>query len=293
MTTRARAWTALSALTAILLITAAWWTLALWRVDPSTPTWLLRTRVVCFGATLNDLPNAGGWLLLIGQPIGMLVVLTAVWTAELRAGLALATRHVLGQVLVGLASAAMVAGLAAAAMRIGGWNTQVFSAGADRDLAAALTRVNNEAPSLALVDQHGQLISLDAFRGRPLLVTFAYAHCETVCPILVSDVLAAQRRLTDRPTAVIVVTLDPWRDTPSRLNSIAAGWDMGPEAHFLSGPAAAVERTLNAWRVPRVRNEKTGDLSHPAVVYVIGPEGRIVYVVQGNADAIAAAVRAL
>jgi cytochrome oxidase Cu insertion factor (SCO1/SenC/PrrC family) len=68
---------------------------------------------------------------------------------------------------------------------------------------------------------------------------------------------------------------------------------MGPEAHFLSGPAAAVERTLNAWRVPRVRNEKTGDLSHPAVVYVIGPEGRIVYVVQGNADAIAAAVRAL
>jgi cytochrome oxidase Cu insertion factor (SCO1/SenC/PrrC family) len=68
---------------------------------------------------------------------------------------------------------------------------------------------------------------------------------------------------------------------------------MGPETHFLSGPPAVVERTLNAWRVPRVRNEQTGDLSHPPIVYIVGPDGRIAYVVQGNASAIAAAVRAL
>jgi protein SCO1 len=293
MTARARAWAALSTLVGILAITASWWSLALWRVDPSTPAWFLRTRAVCFGATLNDLPNAGGWLLLIGQPLGMLVLLTAVWSAELRAGFALATRRLVGQVLVGFAGAAIVAGLAAAAARVTGWDAQAFSAGTDRDLAAALTRVNDEAPALALVDQHGQSITLEAFRGRPVLVTFAYAHCETVCPLLLNDVLAAQRRLTDRPTQVIVVTLDPWRDTPSRLDSIARNWNMGPEAHLLSGEPAAVERTLNAWRVPRVRNEKTGDLSHPAIVYVVGPDGRIAYVVQGNADAIAAAVHAL
>ena len=103
----------------------------------------------------------------------------------------------------------------------------------------------------------------------------------------------AQRRVTDRQAAVIIVTLDPWRDTPSRLDSIATGWDMGSDAHLVSGEPAVVERTLNAWRVPRVRNEKTGDLSHPSVVYVVGPDGRIAYVVQGNADAIAAAVHAL
>lgn len=62
---------------------------------------------------------------------------------------------------------------------------------------------------------------------------------------------------------------------------------------MLSGPIELVERTLNAWRVPRVRNEKTGDLTHPPIVYVIGADGRIAYAVGGNADAIAAAVRAL
>jgi hypothetical protein len=45
--------------------------------------------------------------------------------------------------------------------------------------------------------------------------------------------------------------------------------------------------------VPRVRNQKTGEISHPAIVYVVGPTGRITYVVNGNPDAIAAAVRAL
>ncbi len=62
---------------------------------------------------------------------------------------------------------------------------------------------------------------------------------------------------------------------------------------MLSGSPEAVERTLNAWRVPRVRNEKTGNLSHPSVVYVIAPDGRITYVLTGEAEAIVAAVRAL
>ena len=57
--------------------------------------------------------------------------------------------------------------------------------------------------------------------------------------------------------------------------------------------AADVEQALNGWRIPRVRNEKTGDLSHPSMVYVIGRDGRIAYVVNGTAEQIEAAVRAL
>jgi hypothetical protein len=37
--------------------------------------WFLRTREVCFGASADGLPHAGGWLQLVGQPAGMLVVL--------------------------------------------------------------------------------------------------------------------------------------------------------------------------------------------------------------------------
>jgi protein SCO1/2 len=291
--TASRGWTAVAALALILAITASWWAMALWPVGASAPGWFLRTRVVCFGATASGLPNAGGWLLLIGQPLGMLGLLAIVWTAELKSGLALAMARVTGQVAVGVVAAALVAGIGAVAVRVANAGDRPFSAGADRDIAAQLTRVNDEAPALALVDQRGERVTLDSFRGRPVIVTFAYAHCETVCPIIIADVLAAGRNLSDRSPAILVVTLDPWRDTPARLGAIASAWGMGGDARVLSGPPDVVERTLNAWRVPRVRNEKNGNLSHPSVVYVIGPDGRINYAVTGNPDAIAAAVRAL
>ena len=63
--------------------------------------------------------------------------------------------------------------------------------------------------------------------------------------------------------------------------------------HVLSGVPDSVERVLNAWRVPRARNERTGDLSHPSVVYVIGADGRIAYVVSGSQAVVRAAIEAL
>jgi protein SCO1/2 len=292
MTSSARAWAAVTALGAIVMITASWWALALWPVDPDAPDWFLRTREVCFGSTSNTLPTAAGWLLLVGQPIGMVALLATVLGKELRAGLALAIARAAGQLVVGVVLALLVTGLAATVVRVRSAGLDRFSTGAV-DIAAQLTRVSDAAPPLSLTDQSGRTITLDLFRGRPVIVTFAYAHCETVCPLIVSDVLEASRQIEGVPLPVLIVTLDPWRDTPSRLPSIAKAWRLDRDAHVLSGPPENVERTLNAWRVPRTRNQKTGDILHPSVVYVVAADGRIAYVVNGSVETITAAVRAL
>ena len=281
---------AVAALAAILAVTASWWALALWPVNAEAPDWLLRTREVCFGSTADTLPSAGGWLLLIGQPAGMLGLLFLVWGAELRDGLTRTLARTAGQVVVGVTTAAVVAGLAGVVSRVSTAGQDRFAAG---DAAAQLTRIDDAAPRLSLVDQSGREVSLEAFRGRPVLVTFAFAHCATVCPLIVADVQDAKRQLGDVGLPVLVVTLDPWRDTPSRLPSIAAGWGIDEHTHVLSGEVETVERTLSAWRVPRTRNQKTGDVVHPSMIYVIGPNGRIAYLVTGGAGVIAAAVRAL
>jgi cytochrome oxidase Cu insertion factor (SCO1/SenC/PrrC family) len=288
----ARAWAPLAALGAVVAITAAWWAFALWPVGAAAPEWVLRTRDVCFGARGDRLPDAAGWLLLIGQPAGMIGLLAAVWGAELRRGLALAMARATGQIAIGIVSAALVAGAASVVVRVRTAGQEPFATGA-ADIAAQLTRVNDPAPALMLTDQHGREVSLASFRGRPVLVAFAYAHCETVCPLIVSDLLSARQRSGDKPPPALVITLDPWRDTPSRLSSIATKWSLDEGTHVLSGPPDVVERTLNRWRVPRTRNQKTGDIIHPSIVYVVAADGRIAYVVNGDAETIAAAVRAL
>jgi protein SCO1/2 len=157
-------------------------------------------------------------------------------------------------------------------------------------------RLNQPAAPLSLVSQTGETFTLDGIRGRPVLLTFAYAHCATVCPVIVKDALEAQRMLrgtTDDP-AVVIVTLDPWRDTPSRLPALAAAWQLpAGDAWVLSGSVAQVQAVLTAWNIPRTRDESTGDITHPSLIYVIDRNGRIGFASTGGSTDLAALVRRL
>ena len=87
--------------------------------------------------------------------------------------------------------------------------------------------------------------------------------------------------------AVLVMTLDPWRDTPTRLPSIARAWELPDEAFVLSGRVADVEAALDRWDVPRGRDPRTDEIAHPALAYVIDARGRVAYAVTAHAGAIA------
>jgi cytochrome oxidase Cu insertion factor (SCO1/SenC/PrrC family) len=167
--------------------------------------------------------------------------------------------------------------------------------GAGRTLFAgvAYERLDRPAPGLRLTDQHGETLTLERFVGRPVLLTFAFGHCETVCPAVVHDVRAAVERLADIAPAVLVVTLDPWRDVPSRLPSIAQQWNLAGEAFVLGGSVEAVEDVLDRWSVPRSRDPSTGDIIHPRLVYIIDSHGKLVYVTSGGADTVAGLLRRL
>jgi protein SCO1/2 len=287
---------ALGALAAILLVTVAWWALALWPVA-AAPAWLARTRAVCFGAAPGGLPDAAGWLLLIGEPIGMVGLLVAVWGRALGEGLTLAARRPLGRIALAGVGVGLLAGVSASARLVAEVRGEPFSVGPDRSLSETLAaaRVDEAAPELELIDQHGDTVALDRLAGRLAIVTFAFAHCTTVCPVTVRAARSAARRLTEqgRPAELLVVTLDPWRDTPARLPSIAAEWKLEPGMHVLSGEQADVERVLTRWRVPRVRNPATGDITHPTMVYVVAGNGRLAYALDADDDAIVAAVAGL
>lgn len=295
MTTR-RGTPALIALALILVITAAWWALALWPITSAAPDWLARTRLVCFGAPVDGLPDGGGWLLLVAQPLGMLVFLFAAWGDDTRAGFRRLLERTTGQITVGMTAAALVVGLLSVGLRVADAGASPFET-VPAGLESRLTRINDTPPALGLVNQHGDTVDLGQYHGRAVIVTFAFAHCQTVCPLVVNSAVSARDRIAatspERTPAVIVVTLDPWRDTPSRLPAMARQWGMEGDAHVLSGTPDDVERVLNKWRIPRVRNGKTGDLSHPSLAYVIAPNGKIAYAVNGTAEQLIAAVRAL
>jgi protein SCO1 len=286
---------ALAALAMILVVSVAWWMAALWPLPSETPDWVVRARAACFGRTESGLPNSGGWILLLGTPPTMLAALAIMAGDALRSGLGLLMRWRGGRwaaaatvlTLVMLAGAAVVRVAEAAGP---GKGEALLPSGGP---APVLTRLDTPAEPLDLVDQSGAAVHLEQFRGRPLLVTFAYGKCETVCPLVVHSALAAQAEAVGARPAVVVVTLDPWRDTPARLPHIAQMWKLGEDAHLVGGGVEEVEAAIDRWGFARSRDLKTGEISHPSLVYVVDADGRLVYVVNGYTEIIGEALRRL
>ncbi|NIU76185.1 MAG: hypothetical protein GWN71_22260, partial [Gammaproteobacteria bacterium] len=244
------------ALAFLLGVTAAWWALALWPVPGETPEWLARTRAVCFNATESGLPDASGWLLLIGQPIGMLAAMMVIWGRPVRAGLRALGGVRAGRVALVATLAGVVIGLGAAGARVLSASERAsFSLPADGLPPDTYPRLDRPAPGLGLVSQHGQRLDWARLEGRPALVTFAFGHCETVCPAIVRQTLDVWERARERAASgeletsrvprVVVVTLDPWRDTPARLHHIARHWEIPEDGFVLSGDVETVNDVLD------------------------------------------------
>jgi protein SCO1/2 len=285
--TRGEKW-AVGALGALAAITVSWWALALWPVPTGAPAWLERTRQVCFGSTESGLPDSGGWLLLVGQPTSMLVAMFVIWGDALTGGVRALGRSLPGRVALAATLLLLLTGTVGAGVRVASAQPDAIILDDPTLPPETYPRLDREAPTLALVDQRGELITLGRFAGRTVLVTFAFGHCETICPVVVHNALEAAAAVPELDPAVVVITLDPWRDTPARLPHIAGQWGLGDDTFLLSGSVAAVEGVLDDWNVARERDERTGDVTHPALVYILDRTGRIAYATTGDPQSMVA-----
>ncbi len=271
---------ALMALGAILVVTVFWWALAL-VPTPGAPEWLNRTRDVCFNLGPDGLPQVSGWMLLIGQPLGMFGFLALVWPASLFQGLGWMVARPWGRAVAALVVIGLVGGLYATTARVSG----VAEARALRTQippgmnAADHPRQDRPAPEFGLVNQRGDSVRLADLAGQPLVVTFAFGHCADICPLLVDNARRARDEAWGAEgAALVVVTLDPWRDTLDRLPGLAERWQLGPDDHVLGGTVAEVEAVLDAWNVARERDPVTGDVAHPPLLFLVDAAGVIQFV---------------
>ena len=270
---------ALIGLVAILAITAAWWALALWPTGGVEPEWLARTRSACFGSSHGGLPDTGGWILLAGEPLGMLAVLVAGWRRSLQEDL----RWIRSRRVWRFVAATVAAGSVLVTIALGARVARAWAAGGPTTIEAGVPRrVDRAAPPISLVDQRGAVMSFADFRGRPVLLTFAYGHCSTVCPSIVHDLHVARRTAARADIPLVIITLDPWRDTPDRLPTLAEHWMLAPGDAALSGSVAEVEQALDRLEIGRRRNETTGDIDHAIAVMLLNSRGQIAWRIDGG-----------
>jgi len=263
-----------------LLATLTLWGFAFFPTAGVAPEWLEAARNACFGTMSNGLPETSGWMVLTLGPVSFLIGLFVTWPKELKGGLRDLRKIALGKAILAVLVMTVVWEASWVGMRIR-QGIQIanadFRAVANGDLPESYPLTNRPAPDFELIDQSGSRFSLKGMQGKTVFLTFAFAHCQTVCPSIVNQVRSAVDGLSDPNVRLVIITLDPWRDTPRSLPFLAQKWKLARNSHVLSGEVPEVTRVLDLYQVPWKRDEKNGDIAHPALTYVIGPDGKIAY----------------
>lgn len=115
--------------------------------------------------------------------------------------------------------------------------------------------VDYALPPVELVRDDGKTVSLvdELNDGRPVILTFIYTSCTTICPMISQTLERLQGELgSDRDKVHIVsISIDPEEDTPARLKAYAARFEAGPEWQYYTGSvdaSIAAQRAFNVYR---------------------------------------------
>lgn len=132
--------------------------------------------------------------------------------------------------------------------------------------------------AMPLTDQAGKPAALDLARGSPVLVTMFYGSCPHVCPMLISTMQRLERELPEASRGrlrVLMVSLDPERDTPAKLAEVAArhGVDLRRWTLARAGPKD-VRRLAAALNI-QYRQLPDGEFNHSTVITLLDAQGRI------------------
>jgi protein SCO1/2 len=135
------------------------------------------------------------------------------------------------------------------------------------------------AADFTLIGPDGKALSLSDFRGKLVVLYFGYTSCPDVCPTTMAALAQAMRDLGAKADGVqvVMVTVDPQRDTPDRLNSYVTAFD--PRFIGLSGTPDQIAGAAKAFGViyqvqagPSATNYL---VDHTAATTVLDKDGRI------------------
>ena len=178
-------------------------------------------------------------------------------------------------VAVPLIAACGDSGDGSAAGSTGSSTDHVEHVGTTAAFEGGLVEPRRAAPPLRLKDIDGKVVNLTDYKGSPVLVTFVYASCPDVCPLIMSNL----RQIHDasklgRSVKVIAVSVNPEGDTVPVVRSFLERQHVGGFVDYLVGTRAELEPVWADWQVAtEVPKDNPELVEHSALIYGVAANG--------------------
>jgi protein SCO1/2 len=135
-------------------------------------------------------------------------------------------------------------------------------------------------PEFELTDHHERRFDNERLRGQWTFVFFGFTYCPDVCPTTLQMLAGVVKSLADLPEPqrphVVLVSVDPQRDTPAQLARYVAHFN--PDFVGVTGEQDAIDKFTRQIGVP-VAITQLGDgnytVDHSAAIFLIDPAGEL------------------
>ncbi|ARP88995.1 SCO family protein [Bordetella genomosp. 9] len=131
--------------------------------------------------------------------------------------------------------------------------------------------------ALSMVDQDGRPRTLADYAGKVLVVFFGYTQCPDVCPTSLAEMAQVMQSLGEDAARVqvIMVTVDPERDTPEVLKQYVQTFN--PTFVGLTGTPEQVRQAAQSFKVyyakVPAKNGVDYSMDHSAAFYLLDAKG--------------------
>lgn len=153
---------------------------------------------------------------------------------------------------------------------------------------AGLTPLSQNAPNVTLTNQNGQNVSLSDFRGKVVLLTFLDPVCYDDCPVTAQEMIQADKLLGPYANDVemVAVAANPLFHSVKDIQRFDAEQSLTSLSNWTYLTSSNLPTLEQAWQklYEYVSVPKLGMVDHGENLYFISPEGREVWLAQGNSD---------
>ncbi|MDF3193110.1 SCO family protein [Pseudomonas sp. 1928-m] len=146
------------------------------------------------------------------------------------------------------------------------------------DAGIVLLPQSRSLPELNLTNQDGQTVAVDQLKDQWSLLFFGYTFCPDICPATLAQLRQLQGQLPPETLAklrIVLVTVDPNRDTPEQLKKYLDYFDAGFIG--LTGEEATIQKLANGVSIPFIPADTSKEnytVDHSGNLVLIGPDGK-------------------
>ncbi|MEN5202101.1 SCO family protein [Pseudomonas wadenswilerensis] len=146
------------------------------------------------------------------------------------------------------------------------------------DAGIILLPQSRTVPAVEMTDEQGRPVVMDELKGKWSLLFFGYTFCPDICPTTLAQLRQVKSELPKEAVdrlQVVLVSVDPNRDTPAQLKQYLGYFDK--DFRGVTGSLENIQKLANAVSIPFIpadTSKPNYTVDHSGNLVLLGPDGK-------------------